>query len=97
MGISSYVWYPHCQKFKTFCADLPVDGSYDSCSHIHAGDETVMEVAVEDESLQDGYEEHEEGQRVAPPVRGALLFRERYQHPVSVTKGNSSFRLDRQH
>lgn len=61
-------------------ADLPVDGSYDGCAHVHASDETVVEVAVEDEGLQDRREKHEEGQRVAPPVRGALLFGERYQH-----------------
>lgn len=87
---------PAVRKFETCRADLPVDGSYDRCAHIHAGDEAVVEVAVEDESLQDGREEHEEGQRVAPPVRGALLFREGYQHPVSVTEGNGSFRMDRQ-
>lgn len=60
--------------------NLPVNGSDDGCAHVHAGDEAVVEVAVQDEGLQHRCEEHEEGQRVAPPVGGALLFSEGYQH-----------------
>lgn len=61
-------------------AYLPVDGSYDGCAYIHASDETVLKVTVEDERLQEGREEHEEGQRVTPPIRSTLLFGERDQH-----------------
>lgn len=41
---------------------LPVDSAYETCAYIHAGDKTVLKVLVEDESLQEGGEEHEEGQ-----------------------------------
>lgn len=68
---------PRSHISAEFCAYLPVDSSYDSCAYIHAGDKTVLKMAVEDESLQDGCEEHEEGQRVTPPVRCILLFGER--------------------
>lgn len=67
-------------------ADLPINGSNDGCAHVHAGDEAVVEVAVQDEGLQDCCKEHEEGQRVAPPVGGALLFSERYQHSERARK-----------
>lgn len=97
--ICKCAWYRHNQKTKIweFCADLPVDGSYDSRAYIHAGDETVLKVTVEDESLQEGCEEHEKGQRVTPPVRSTLLFSEGDQHPVSMTKGNNSLSLNKQH
>lgn len=62
------------RKLRSFLAYLPVDSSYDSCAYIHAGDKTVLKVMVEDESLQEGCEEHEEGQRVTPPIRNTLLF-----------------------
>lgn len=53
---------------------LPVDGSYNRRAYIHASDKTVLKVLMEDERLQKGCEEHEEGQRVTPPIRNALLF-----------------------
>lgn len=61
-------------------ADLPVNGSYDGRAHVHAGDKAVVEVSVQDEGLQHRREEHEEGQWVAPPVGGAVLFGKRNQH-----------------
>lgn len=64
---------------------LPVDGSDDRRAYIHTGDEAVLKLAVEDESLQDGREEHEEGQRVAPPIGSFFLLCERDQHPLRVT------------
>lgn len=67
---------------REFCGYLPVDSSYDSCAYIHASDKAVLKVTVEDESLQEGCEKHEEGQRVTPPIRNTLLFCERDQHPT---------------
>lgn len=66
-------WHRYSQNAE-FCADLPVDGAYDSRAYIHASNEAVLKVTVEDESLQQGGEEHQEGQRVTPPVRSTLLF-----------------------
>lgn len=62
------------RKLRSSLAYLPIDSPYDSCAYIHAGDKTVLKVMVEDESLQEGCEEHEEGQRVTPPIRNTLLF-----------------------
>lgn len=84
-------------KIWAFCAYLPVDSSYESRAYIHAGDKAVLKVTVEDESLQEGCEEHEEGQRVAPPIRNSLLFCERDQHPMRVKKMNDGIRLIIQH
>lgn len=55
---------------------LPVDSSNNSCAYIHPSDKTILKVAMEDESLQNGCKKHEESQRVAPPVRSILLFGE---------------------
>lgn len=68
---------------------LSVYSSYDSCAYIHAGNKTVLKVMVEDESLQESCEEHEEGQCVTPPVRNTLLFCERDQQPRKVTRQKS--------
>jgi len=73
-------------------AYLPVDSSDDGRAYIHAGDETVLELTVQDEGLQDGREEHEEGQRVTPPIGSALLLCERDQHPLRVMGGAHRFR-----
>lgn len=66
---------------------LSVDSSNDGCAHIHPSDKTVLKVAVEDESLQNGRKKHEESQRVTPPVRSILLLGERNQHPGRMKKG----------
>lgn len=76
---------PQSENYLSYLsAYLPVDSSYDSCAYIHAGDKTVLKVLVKDESLQEGCEEHEEGQRVTPPIRSTLLFCEQDQHPIRV-------------
>lgn len=64
------------QKSKEFYVYLPIDSSNDSCAYIHPSDKTVLKVAMEDESLQNGCKKHEESQRVTPPVRSILLFGE---------------------
>lgn len=71
---------------RTWPAYLPVDGADDSCAYVHAGDKTVLEVMVKNESLQESCEEHEERQRVAPPIWNACLFGERNQHPGKGTQ-----------
>lgn len=63
---------------------LPVDGSYESGPDVHPRYEAVLKVPVEDESLQDGCEEHEEGQCVTPPNRDVLLTGEGDQHSGKV-------------
>lgn len=68
---------------------LPVDGADDGGAHVHAGDEAVLKVMMEDEGLQQGREEHEAGQRVPPPVRNTFGFNERDQHPVEVKEGDT--------
>lgn len=64
------------QKRTEFYVYLPIDSSNDSCAYIHPSDKTVLKVAMEDESLQNGCKKHEESQRVTPPVRSILLFGE---------------------
>lgn len=55
---------------------LPIYSSNDGCAYIHPSDKTVLKVVMENESLQNGREKHEESQRVTPPVRSILLFGE---------------------
>lgn len=75
-----------------FTAYLPVDCSDDCGAYIHAGDKAVLKVMVEDESLQQGCEEHEEGQCVTPPVGNVRLFCEWDQHSTKKER-KSLFRL----
>lgn len=64
------------QKITEFNVYLPIDSSNESRAYIHPSDKTVLKVAMEDESLQNGCKKHEESQRVTPPVRSILLFGE---------------------
>lgn len=67
---------------RGFLSYLPVDCTNDGCAYIHASDEAVLKVPMQDERLQDGYKKHEESQRVAPPVRITFAFSEGDQHPA---------------